>query len=168
MRPHHLWLPALLLATLAAAQQPAPGRIQSPTRQVKQFSELEDQLFSNIVRGNAAGLSPLLAEDFAFRTARSGGATIGRAEYLQQRLNDHSLRSFRVRRMDVRQFRDVAIVNFLYYQEATSGGKDLSGDFFITDVWQKTDAGWKLSARYSAGPGVSVGGATANQPTGKE
>ena len=166
MRLCFLLLPAFFLGALASAQQPAPGRIQSPTRQVTQLGALEDQLATGVQHKNRAALAPLLAEDFALRTARSGGELIGRAEYLEQRLNDHSLRSFKVSRMDVRQYGDVAIVNFLYHQEAMSGGKDLSGDFFITDVWRKTDAGWKLSVRYSAGPGL--GATVMNKPTGKE
>src|SRR4051812_48896008 len=107
MRLSGLFLPALLLVVPALAQQPAAGRIQSPTRQVTQFGALEDQVFNSIAHRNAAGLEPMLAEDFALRTARSGGETIGRAEYMRQRLTDHELRSYQVRRMDVRQFGEV-------------------------------------------------------------
>jgi hypothetical protein len=154
---------AFLLFTAAAFPQ---GRIQSPTRQVAQFGALEDRVFSSIVHADAKALGDLLADDFALRTARSGGDTIGRDEYMKQRLNDHDLRSYQVRRIDVRDFGEIAVVNFLYHQEAISGGKDLSGDFFITDVWRKSAAGWKLAVRYSAGPGIGI--TTDKRPTGKE
>ncbi len=124
---------AFLLLTAAAFAQ---TRIQSPTRQVTQFGALEDRVFSSILHADAKGLGELLADDFALRTARSGGDTIGRDEYMKQRLNDHDLRSYQIRRIDVRDFGEISIVNFLYHQDAVSGGKDLSGDFFITDVWR--------------------------------
>jgi hypothetical protein len=152
----------LLLAGCGLAQT----RIQSPTRQVTQFGELENQLATAVQNGNRAGMEPLLAEEFALRTARTGGEVLGRDQYIQQRTGGHELRSFKIRGIDVRQWNDIAVVNFLYHQEATSAGKDLTGDFFITDVWRKTDAGWKLAMRYSAGPGP-VPPAPAH-PTGKE
>jgi hypothetical protein len=40
-------------------------------------------------------------------------------------------------------------------QQGTFAGRDISGDFFLVDIWQKTGNDWKLVARYSAGPGVT-------------
>ncbi|HTK96172.1 MAG TPA: nuclear transport factor 2 family protein [Terriglobales bacterium] len=162
-----LSLAVILLLAAGALAQTAPGtRIQSPTRQVTQFGELENQLATAVQNGNRAGMEPLLDGDFAIRTARTGGQTMGRDEYLKQRTSNHQLRSFQIRGIDVRPFGDIAVVNFLYHQEATSQGKDLTGNFFITDVWRKTDAGWKLAVRYSAGPGPVPPASAA--PTGKE
>src|SRR5436309_4525739 len=41
------------------------------------------------------------------------------------------------------------------YLDATFQGKDISGDFFIVDIWQKAGSDWKIAARYSSGPGVT-------------
>jgi len=55
----------------------------------------------------------------------------------------------------MRQFGETAVVSFFYEQRASFQGKDISGDFFIVDVWQETGNDWKIAARYCAGPDVT-------------
>ena len=153
----------LLLTGCVVAQN---ARIESPTRQVTQFGQWEQQLATGVQHKNRAALDPLLADDFALRTARSGGQIIGRAEWLQHATTDYNVRDSYMQGLDVRQYGDLAIVSFLYHQAADSAGHGLSGDFFIVDVWRKTAAGWKLATRYSAGPGI--GFVVSPKPTGKD
>jgi uncharacterized protein DUF4440 len=164
MRPLALFA-LLALAAAALAQQAAPGvRIQSPTRQVTQFGDLEGQLWNGVAHHDRAALEPLLADDFAYRAARTGGAIMGRGEWLEHAAAGHDLHGYRFAGLDVRQFADVAVVSYLCHVEAGQPG--VSGDYFIVDAWRRTDAGWKLAARYSAGPaGVPPLPAA---PTGKE
>jgi hypothetical protein len=59
----------------------------------------------------------------------------------------YQIRSYRISRLSVRQMGTAAIVNFFYEQHASYAGKDLSGDFFLVDLWQKAGNAWKLVAR---------------------
>src|ERR1041384_3665908 len=111
-------LALLLLFSLAALAQ-GPARIQSPTRQVTRFGGLEDQLANAVKNKDGATIETLLADDFAFRAARTGGEIMGRGEYVKARLGDHALRSFRIQGVDVRDYGEVAVVSFLYHQDAT-------------------------------------------------
>jgi hypothetical protein len=72
----------------------------------------------------------------------------------QRRTSTYKIRSFAINGLSVRILGTYAVVNFLYEQQANFSGHDLSGKFFIVDLWQKSSGQWKLAARYSAGPGV--------------
>ena len=107
-----------------------------------------------VVAQNRPALESMLVQDFELRTARSGGELTLRNEWLQAATTTYKVHSFRISRLTVRSIDSHAVVNFFYEQHANFAGKDLTGDFFIIDVWQKTGNDWKLAARYSAGPGV--------------
>jgi hypothetical protein len=53
------------------------------------------------------------------------------------------------------QFGETAVVSFFCAQQASFQGKDISGDSFIVDIWQKTGNDWKIAARFFSGPGVT-------------
>ena len=125
-----------------------------PTIEVDSFTRLEKQLMDAVVAQDRSAIEPLLTQNFELRAARSGGELTLRDEWLQAAMTTYKIRSFRIDRLTVRSIGSLAVVNFFYTQDATFAGKELSGDFFIVDLWQKTDMGWKLNARYSAGPGV--------------
>jgi len=97
----------------------------------------------------------MVTQDFELRTARSGGELTLRDEWLQAATTTYKVRSFGISHLTVRSIGSHAVVNFFCEQHADFAGEDLSGNFFIVDLWQKTDKGWKLNARYSAGPGVA-------------
>jgi len=126
-----------------------------PTLETAQFSMLEKRLGDAIVAHDRSALESLLAPDFELRTARGSGALALRDKWLDAATSTYKVRSYDVRGLAVRTFAQTAIVSFLYSQKASFSGKDLSGDFFIVDVWQKTGNDWKIAARYSAGPGVT-------------
>jgi hypothetical protein len=136
-----------------AAQTAATGM---PTIEVDFFTRLEKQLMDAVVAQDRSALEPLLASDFELRTARTGGELTLRDEWLQAAISTYKIRSFKITRLTVRPVGTSAIVNFFYEQQATFAGRDISGDFFLVDIWQKTGNDWKLLARYSAGPGVTL------------
>ena len=125
-----------------------------PTIEADSFTRLERRLMDAVVARDRLALESILAQDFELRTARSGGELTVRDDWLQAATTNYKIRSFRISRLTVRSMGSHALVNFFYAQDATIDGKDFSGDFFIVDLWQKTDKGWQLNARYSAGPGV--------------
>ena len=124
-----------------------------PTIEVDSFTRLENRLMKAFADQDRSTLDALLTADFELRTARSRGEITDRAEWLQAATSKYKIRSFHISRLTVRLLGNSAIVNFFYKQEASFGRDDLSGDFFIVDLWQKSND-WKLAARYSVGPRV--------------
>ena len=45
---------------------------------------------------------------------------------------------------------DLAVVSLLLTQQATSAGRDRSGDFYVVDIWKKSGDAWQMIARYSS------------------
>jgi hypothetical protein len=45
---------------------------------------------------------------------------------------------------------DLAVVSLLLTQQATSAGRDRSGDFYVVDIWKKSGDRWQVIARYSS------------------
>ena len=62
------------------------------------------------------------------------------------------LHEFRFDDVIVREYGDVAVVSSRCTQKATVGGRDRSGEVFLTDIWVKTGARWQVSARYACRP----------------
>jgi len=52
--------------------------------------------------------------------------------------------------MSVADLGDAAVVKFDRIQQATFKGKDVSGEFFVVDVWRKDGDSWKIANRYVA------------------
>jgi hypothetical protein len=137
---------------VAAQETVATGM---PTIEVDFFTRLEKQLMEAVVKQDRSALEPLLTSDFELRTSRTGGELTFRDEWLQEAISTYKVRSFRISGLTVRPVGNSAVVNFFYEQQATFAGRDISGDFFLVDIWQKAGNDWKLLARYSAGPGVT-------------
>ena len=126
-----------------------------PTLETAFFSKLEKRIGDAVVAQDRAALESLLGNDFELRTTRTGGELTLRDEWLEAATTTYRIRSYHVTRVTVRQFGETAVVSFFYKHQASFQGKDISGDFFIVDVWQKAGNDWKIAARYSSGPGVT-------------
>ena len=126
-----------------------------PTIEVDFFTRLEKQLMDVVVAQDRAAMNSLLAPDFELRTSRNGGDLVLRDEWLQAVTTNYKVRSYRIEHLTVRQIDNAAIVNFFCEQQATVAGRDVGGEFFLVDVWQKGENDWKLLTRYSAGPHVN-------------
>jgi hypothetical protein len=45
---------------------------------------------------------------------------------------------------------ELAVISLLLTQQATSDGRDRSGDFYVVDIWKKRGDHWQMIARYSS------------------
>jgi len=126
-----------------------------PTLETAFFAKLEKQLGNAVVAHDRVALESLLANDFELRTARSDGEVTLRDDWLNAAISTYKIRSFEISRLTVRPIGNSAVINFFYQQHAALARQDVSGDFFLVDIWQKAGNDWKLVARYSAGPGVT-------------
>jgi hypothetical protein len=142
-----------LLTILPAFCQQVPNS-GMPTLETAFFSKLEKRLGDAVVAHDRAALESLLGNDFELRTTRTGGELTLRDDWLEAATTTYRIRSYGINRLTVRQFGEAAVVSFFCEQQATFQGKDIIGDFFIVDVWQRAGSDWKIAARYSSGPGI--------------
>ncbi len=124
-----------LFAAVALAQAP---RIQTVTRFVTIFSNLENQLMDALVANNTAGASRLLADDFSQWTPNPPGDPTPREAWI--RTDRRDMADFRIRQMSVKETGDRAVANFVL----TAMGKA----WFVVDVWRKNGSDWQLESRY--------------------
>jgi len=151
-----LWLIFLGLSLYPAFPQgqvapPRPQkRIVTKTRLIAIFSDLEDQLFRAEQNKNHGGFDTILAEDFQLWTPAPPGDPIPRADWLSQSLAEN-LKDFRIQQMAARSVEENAtVVSFVLSKSVAHAGKTSVQNYFVVDLWQKSDDKWKLSERYAS------------------
>lgn len=146
----------VLLASWHVLAQ-VPGRIQTPTRQVTIFTNLENQLWDALVRNDAAAAGRMLTDDFAQWSPEPPGAPTTREEWFKPDRRD--MANFRVRQMSAKDLGDHVVVNYIL-------ASDLPRAFFIVDVWKKSGGDWLLDCRYLSAVDASPYRGSA-RPSGK-
>lgn len=130
----------LVQAPLALAQ--ATGRVQTMTRQVMQFMELESRSIDAQGSRDAKTLQSLLADDFELRVAQRPGNPLPRADWLKAQA-DLQAAPASIEQMAVHDLGSVANVSYLMRPE---GGVPL----FMVDTWVRDGDGWRLKVRYAS------------------
>ena len=167
----------LLLITIlvgyAWSQQPvvsqrAPERVQTRTRLVAVFSDLNNELFQAFQKHDVAAFERLVGEDFELRTANSPDNPKSRDDW-QRLAFRNPLQSFRTSKMAVRGLRDdVAIVSFVL--EENPGPKSQAQKSFLVQVWSREGEAWVCQEEYVlpiAAPAAPSRRAD-RKPTGKD
>ncbi|MDD5460268.1 MAG: hypothetical protein PHG00_01340 [Methylococcales bacterium] len=124
------------------------GKIPSLTRQVKTFSELENDLIEALKSRNQLKLDQLVAEDFEMRTAASPDNPVPYSEWLKTSLEEASAYTFHIGRMAVHDLNENAIVSFVW--DSFADNKQGIRNVFLVDVWKKQGVAWKLAIRYAS------------------
>lgn len=112
---------------------------------------LEQQWGEIFVRADAAALDQLLMEDFIYTSAR--GEVLHKPQYLA------NLASGEVRmtaedytNLEVRHYKDVAVVTGVVTLKAEYRGQDISGANLFTKVWVKHEGRWRSLALHACLP----------------
>ena len=156
----------LAFALTATAQTRAtPGRTITPTRQVAEFSDLENQWMHALQNNDRFALDHLLTEDFEILTPLAANA-IDRDEFIQAVTGSLRLQSYRISQMTVHDFGDTAVVNFLINAKGQFRRRDSAGQYFVIDVWRKSGNRWEAAVRYLSKSGTLS--AVKTRPTGKQ
>jgi ketosteroid isomerase-like protein len=157
-------LTVFLCVSLHSQAQVRSGRTITPTRQVAQFSELENQWVEAIQHRDHAALDRLLTDEFEILTPLAANP-VERDEFVEATAN-LKLDSYRISQMTVHEFGETAVVNFLANVKGQFRGRDWSGQYFMVDVWRKNGDSWQAAVRYlsKAGP-LST---SPVRPTGKQ
>lgn len=67
-------------------------------------------------------------------------------------LKGYVTESYSMDDIKVNIYGNTAVAMMLFTQKATVRGQDRSGQFLITDIWNKGNLGWKISERHSSRP----------------
>ena len=126
--------------------QGAPKRIQTTTRLVAIFSDLNNELFQSIQKHDAAAFDRLVGENFELRTVSTPDDPKSRDDW--QRLEfRRRLQSFRISHMAVRGLRDdVAIVSFVL--EQNRGTTPPVQKSFVVQAWSRVGDAWTCQEAY--------------------
>ena len=147
---------AVMVVISSASLAQAPRKIQTTTRLVTIFTNLENQLMDAAAQNNSAGAMRLLSEDFSQWTPQPPGSAISREEWLKDA--ESELNTFQIRQMAVKDLGQHAAANFVLLTPAKA--------WFIVDVWQKDGENWRLLERYQA-PVDRTQYSEVPRPTGK-
>jgi hypothetical protein len=143
-------LPVLMLAGAAWSQatisQNSPKPIQTTTRLVAIFSDLNGQLFQSIQKHDIAGFNRLVGEDFELRTPGAPDNPKSREDWQQLEFR-RPLQSFRISQMAVRGLRDdVAVVSFVLEEKRrTTAAVQRS---FLVQAWLREGEAWTCQEAY--------------------
>jgi len=64
--------------------------------------------------------------------------------------------SFTIDDIKVNVYDNTAVAMLMFTQKATVRGQDRSGQFVLTDIWNKGNKGWLIAERHSTRPGPPV------------
>jgi hypothetical protein len=90
----------------------------------------------------------LLAEDFVLSSSGGVSPNAPRDAWLAT-LPQIETRSLECSDVEPRVFGNVAVVRARLRWDASVGDRDLTGDYFVTDVFTRHDEGWRASWRVS-------------------
>jgi ketosteroid isomerase-like protein len=119
----------------------------------QEIIELEQQWASAIQKQDPSQMNQFLSESYflAIGAQDQPLQIVPRAAWLGT-LKEYRTESFRVDDIKVHIYGTVAIVLMLFTQTATVRGQDRSGQFMITDIWNKQEVGWRVVERHSSRP----------------
>jgi hypothetical protein len=140
----------VILAGVAWSQsrisQGSPNRIQTTTRLVAIFSDLNNELFQSIQKHDAAAFDRLVGENFELRAASTPDDPKSRDDWRQLEFR-RSLQSFRISHMAVRGLTDdVAVVSFVL--EENRGATAPVQKSFAVQAWLHEGDAWTCQEAY--------------------
>lgn len=159
---------AIPLSAQEPVRPPRTPRIITATRQVTLFTGLEKQMLQAVQNKDRAALEKMMEDDCFISIPKAD--PLDCADWIDSVVTkDFALKSFAVRHVSVTDLGDSALVNYEREQQATHGAKNLSGEFFVLDLWRRHGESWKLASRYvSKTEPAASDQSTSPTPTGKE
>jgi hypothetical protein len=101
-----------------------------------------------VVERDQTAAGELLAEGFVLTSAGGVAPRLERADWLAS-LPSIESDSLDVLEYEERTFGDVGVTNSVQRWSARRGERDLSGDYAIVDVFERTDGSWRAAWRIS-------------------
>lgn len=150
---------SVVIAGTAVAQT-ARGPDESPsttmagpshaTENAAAISTLEARWTAALIAKDQATLEALLAPEFQLVGIRSTGATaIPRAQWLAT-AGAIVFHDFKTETTSVQVFGDTALATVEGHWDIVFGGHEVKESFYVTDVWIRRDAVWRVVRRHSS------------------
>jgi hypothetical protein len=135
------------------SRQPPPAT-DIDLQLTEQLRQLEQQFGEATMHRDSQAVDRLLGPDFTLRVGDDPDRSIPRALRMEnlraEGPQEYKLESFEERYYAARRLTDnLAVMSLLATQKASFAGRDRSGDFYLVDVWKKSDGNWQIIARYS-------------------
>jgi hypothetical protein len=151
----------LALSTAASAQEPERRQLPAPTdvdpRLTEVMRRLERELADAIIHKDSAGLERLLGPDYTLRIADVPQGSLPRVNWMDNTLHRLKADSFALQHVAARTLAEnVAVVALTFQQQGSMEGREMSGEFYIVDLWKQSRGGWQLAARYSSPVGKGI------------
>jgi ketosteroid isomerase-like protein len=145
--------PTLLLLSLSFALcvVPLSGAQIKVDPATSKVTALEAQWNDAYKRGDAAGMTALLSEDFIITV--EDGNTYSKSGYLAHTADSEmKVQISDMTDLRVRLHGNIAIVTGAYHEKGTSKGRPYESHDRFTDVWTKTPTGWQVIASHYSIP----------------
>jgi ketosteroid isomerase-like protein len=130
---------------IAAAQDNITDAKLRDAAVVKQIEQLEEARNQAILKGDAAAIERMTADDYTFVTLKGElrtkaeivkGFASGAFKYQSRTISD----------LKIRVYGDAAVVTGRSVQKGVENGKDYSGDYWFTRVYVKQNGTWMTVA----------------------
>jgi hypothetical protein len=135
------------------SRQPPPAT-DIDTQLTEQLRQLEQELGEAGMRKDAETLEHLVGSEYTLRVGDDPQRSVPREQWLAalrpRGAYEYKIESFDEDHVAARKLADnLAVTSLLLTQKAAFAGRDRSGDFYVVDVWKKSDSNWQIIARYS-------------------
>jgi ketosteroid isomerase-like protein len=132
------------IQTAAAQENRADAKLRN-AEAVEQIKQLEDGRNQAILKGDAAALERMTADDYTFVTLK--GELRTKAEIVKGFASGAFKYQFRtVSDLNIRVYGDTAVVTGRSVQKGVENGKDYSGDYWFTRVYVRQNGAWMTVA----------------------
>ena len=138
-------LTVIVSIQIAAAQDNITAAKLRDATVVKQIEQLEEARNQAILKGDAAAIERMTADDYTFVTLKGElrtkaeivkGFASGAFKYQSRTISD----------LNIRVYGDTAVVTGRSVQKGIENGKDYSGDYWFTRVYVKQNGAWMTVA----------------------
>ena len=143
--PKFIILTVIISIQIAAAQDKTTDAKLRDAEVVKQIEQLEEARNQAILKGDAAAIERMTADDYTFITLKGElrtkaeivkGFASGAFKYQSRTISD----------LKIRVYGDTAVVTGRSVQKGIENGKDYSGDYWFTRVYVKQNGAWMTVA----------------------
>jgi ketosteroid isomerase-like protein len=133
---------SMCIVAPALAQKTGAVRATKKANPEQQVKQLEQQLRSEVIKGDTSGMERLEVDTFV--NILGSGMMADKNQSIQM-LKDGSVKitAIDVKEERVRVYGNTAILNGLANIKMTVNGQDHSGDYRVTIVWAKLNGQWK-------------------------
>lgn len=125
----------------------------SDAEAIQQLTTLEYAWANAMQARDLEALAKFVADDFFVTIAVEGMLlqTTPRARWLAS-MPHYEIIEMTIDDIRANVYENLAVVNLIWTQRARVNGNERSGTFFITDIWRKTENGWRVAQRHSSRP----------------